>query len=271
MGLVLTKLKNKIKKFIASDKVFPENINLIELFSGYKNAIILGSSPSVNKLDLKGFNSDFVITMGNFYEHPEINQINPKVHIFAASHPPITEKVLTDWWTRCNEILPKTTVLLIEKRDKGIAEKIFRNRTIFYYSYGGSLPIDFTKKIMSPWSVTMVALQLAIYCKIQNISFLGIDHDWQNISNYTHFYSHDKPCLEYYLIENKIDFKYPESLKRLPKEKLYKEYELYQQYEKLKKEAEKESLTIKNADPFSLFDVFEFDRRNDLIKMGTNE
>lgn len=268
---LLKKIKNKIQSGFTSDILFPENKKLITMFSDYKNAIILGSSPSINQLDLKGFSDDFVITMGNFYEHPEINQINPKVHIFAASHPPITEKVLTDWWMRCHKILPKTTILLIEKRDKKLADRVFIGRQIFYYSYGGNFPIDFTKSIMSPWSVTMVALQLAIYCKNKNISILGIDHDWQNISNYEHFYSHDKPCLEYYLIENEIDFKYPESLKRLPKEKLYKEYELYQQYEKLKKEAEKESLKITNADPFSHFDVFEFDKRNDLIKMGTNE
>ena len=131
---LLKKIKNKIQSGFTSDKLFPENKKLITMFSDYKNAIILGSSPSINQLELKGFNKDFVITMGNFYEHPEINQINPKVHIFAASHPPITEKVLTDWWERCNEILPSTTTLLIEKRDKSVAEKVFKNRTVFYYS-----------------------------------------------------------------------------------------------------------------------------------------
>lgn len=268
---LLKKIKNKILFKFKSEKKFPENIKLIEMFSVYKNAIILGSSPSINKLDLKGFNSDFVITMGNFYEHPEINVISPKVHIFAASHPPITEKVLTDWWMRCNAILPKTTVLLIEIRDKKIAEKVFLDRQIFYYSYGGELPVDFTKNIISPWSVTIVALQLAIYCKIKNISLMGIDHDWQNLMEYSHFYSHNNPCLEYYLIENKINFKYAESLKRLPKERLYKEYELYQQYEKLKLEAEKDLIVITNSDPFSQFDVFEFDKRNDLIMSSRNE
>lgn len=268
---LLTKIKNKIKALIKSDRVFPENIKLIEMFSGYKNAIILGSSPSINKLDLKGFNSDFVITMGNFYEHPEINVISPKVHIFAASHPPITEKVLTDWWMRCNAILPKTTVLLIEIRDKKIAEKVFIDRQIFYYSYGGELPVDFTKNIISPWSVTIVALQLAIYCKIKNISLIGIDHDWQCIKPYLHFYDHEKPSLEYYLKKEGIKISYEEQKQPFPKSRLYREYELYQQYEKLKLEAEKNLTTITNSDPFSQFDVFEFDRRNDLIMSIRNE
>ena len=267
---LLTKLKTKIKFLIKSDKLYPENENLIAMFSAYKNAIILGSSPSINQLDLKGFNNDFVITMGNFYEHPEINQINPKVHIFAASHPPITEKVLTDWWTRCNEILPKTTVLLIEIRDKKIAEEVFVGRQMFYYSYGGELPVDFTKSIMSPWSVTIVALQLAIYCKNKNISLMGIDHDWQCIKPYLHFYDHTKPSLEYYLKKEGIKISYEEQKQPFPKSRLYREYELYQQYEKLKNEAEKDKIVITNADPFSHFDVFEFDRRNDLITDRSN-
>lgn len=260
-----------MKAVLKSEVLYPDNKQLINLFSKYKKAVILGSSPSINQLDLKGFCDDFVITMGNFYEHPEINQINPKIHIFAASHPPITEKVLIDWWSRCNEVLPQKAMLLIEIRDKQIAEKVFANREVFYYSYGGNLPIDFTKAIVSPWSVTIVALQVAIYCKIQNISLLGIDHDWQCIKPYLHFYDHAKPSLEYYLKKENIKISYEEQKQPFPKSRLYREYELYQQYEKLKVEAEKKSLSITNADPFSHFDVFEFNRRNDLIKIEENE
>lgn len=262
---LLTKIKNKIKALIKSDRVFPENIKLIEMFSAYKNAIILGSSPSINQLDLKKNKDDFVITMGNFYEHPEINQIDPKVHIFAASHPPITEKVLTNWWLRCHEILPKSTSLLIEIRDKLVAEKVFKDRVIYYYSYGGTLPVDFTKKILSPWSVTIVGLQLAVYCNIKKITLLGINHDWQCLQPYTHFYDHDKPSLEYFIKKEGIKISYEEQKQPFPKERLYREYELYQQYEKLKKEATDLGLQIVNGDPFSHFDVFPFEKRTDLI------
>lgn len=256
------KIKNKIKSIFKSDKLFPENKKLVSLFSNYEKAIILGSSPSINQLNLKGFSDDFVITMGNFYEHPDINEINPKVHIFAASHPPITEKVLTDWWTRCHEILPKATVLLIEKRDKIIAEKVFVGRQVFYYSYGGNLPVDFTKKILSPWSVTIAALQVAVYCKIKDIRLLGINHDWQCVKPYLHFYNHEEPSLEYFLKKEGVKISYEEQKQPFPKERLYREYELYQQYESLKKEAAKSNLKIYNADPFSHFDVFPFNFNN---------
>ena len=69
-----------------------------------------------------------------------------------------------------------------------IAKEIFADRKIFFYSYGGSLPVDLTKKILSPWSVTVVGIQLAIYCKIPKIILLGVNHDWQCIKKYTHFY-----------------------------------------------------------------------------------
>lgn len=267
----LKKIKNKIISFLGLNLLFPENKKLIDLFSSYENAIILGSAPSINQLDLKSFSNDLVITMGNFYEHPEINEIDPKIHIFAATHPPITENVLLDWWNRCYQILPKSTILLIEIRDKYIAEKIFHDRKIFYYSYGGELPINFTKKIISPWSVTIVALQLAIFSNVKKISLLGVDHDWQCTRPYLHFYDHNKPSLEYYLKNSNIKISYEEQKQPFPKERLYREYELYQQYEILKQYAEKKGVIIVNADPFSHFDVFEFDRRNDLIKRETNE
>lgn len=246
---------NKLK----TSRLFKKNIALKIIFSNYEKAIIFGSSPSINKIDCTRFKDDFVITLGNFYEHPDIEKINPKVHVFAASHPPITEKVLRDWWTRCNEILPQKTMLLIEKRDKKIAEEIFTHRKVFFYAYGGNLPINFTKRILSPWSVTIVALQLAIFCRIKEIKLLGVNHDWQCIQPYTHFYSHEGPSLEYYLKKEGIRISYEEQKQPLPKERLYREYELYQQYEDLKKEAEKLNLKIVNADPYSHFDVFAFE------------
>jgi len=266
---MVKKIINKVKLFFLSQKIYPENKKLLSLFSSYNEVIILGSAPSINQLNLKKIKEDFVITMGNFHEHPDIHEINPKIHIFAASHPPITEKVLIDWWTRCNEKLPQSTKLLIEKRDKLIAQKVFKERELYFYSYGGNLPIDFTKRILSPWSVTIVALQLAIYCKIKNISFLGINHDWQCIQPYLHFYDHKKPSLEYYLKRENIAISYEEQKLPFPKERLYREYELYQQYEILKREAEKNKLKIVNSDPFSMFDVFDFNKRNDFILNST--
>lgn len=262
---IFLKIKNKIRSKFVSQELFPENKLLPELFGSYTQAVLLGSGPSISNLDLTVFKDDFVITMGNFYEHPDIEKINPKIHIFAASHPPITEKVLIDWWTRCHEVLPKQTPLLIEKRDRETAQQVFKGRKLFFYSYGGTLPVDFTKSILSPWSVTLVGLQLAVYCKIPKILLFGINHDWQCIQPYTHFYDHEKPSLEYYVKREGIKISYEEQKQPFPKERLYREYELYQQYESLKKEAELLGLQIANGDPFSHFDVFPFEKRTDLI------
>jgi hypothetical protein len=261
-------LKRKYLKFVKNPyKLLKRNIELKEEFSKYDKAFILGSAESVNKLDLIKYGKDLVITVGNFYEHPKIEQINPKIHIFAASHPPITNEALKNWWTRCNEILPKSTPLLIEKRDELIANEVFKNRKIYYYSYHGHFPIDFTKPIMSPWSVTIVALQLAIYCRIKKVGLIGVNHEWQCIKPYKHFYDHKKPSLEYYLHKAGIENSYDKQKPPLPKERLYKQYELYQQYETIKREAEQLNIEIFNADPYSNFDVF---KRIEYDKFGTN-
>ncbi|MCA0131977.1 hypothetical protein [Winogradskyella alexanderae] len=264
---MIERIKRRIRRILNNPyKLYSNNEELKSLFSGYKQAVIFGSSGSIKKLNLTSFANDFGITVGNFFEHPDIQKINPKIHIFAASHPPITKGVLKDWWTRCNHILPKNVPLLIEKRDKEMADLVFDNRKVYYYSYGGQLPIDFTKPVISPWSVTLIALQLAIYCEIPRIGIFGVNHDWQCIKPYTHFYDHDKPSLEFYLHKAGIEIAYEKQKQPFPKERLYKEYELYQQYETLKLEAEKNGIKIYNYDPFSDFDVFEFDKKLEIIK-----
>lgn len=265
MKKIITRIKKGIKSYFTSPYIYKENKILKTKFGQYNQAIVLGSSPSISNFDLSKFNNDFVITMGNFFEHHDIEKINPKIHVFAASHPPITEQVLTNWWKRCHEILPKETCLLVEKRDEKIALEVFNDRSVYFYSYGGNLPVDFTKKIMSPWSVTIVGLQLAIYCKIPKITLLGINHDWQCVQKYTHFYDHEKPSLEFFLKKEGIKISYEEQKQPFPKERLYKEYELYQQYENLKVAADSLDLKIYNGDPFSNFDVFPFEKRFDII------
>lgn len=263
---MIRKLRWKLYKLINNPyKLYQKNSELKDKFSKYSNAIILGSASSINKLNITKFTEDLVISVGNFYEHPQIEEIKPKIHIFAASHPPITKEVLTEWWKRCSKVLPKSTILLIEKRDRTVAEMVFKNHNIYFYSYSGSLPVDFTQPIMSPWSVTIVALQLAIYCRTKTIGLIGVNHDWQCIKPYTHFYDHDKPSLEYYLHKAGIEISYEKQKQPFPKERLYKEYELYQQYEALKLESEKLGLKIYNYDPFSDFDVFEQDKQLQLI------
>lgn len=265
MIVFLKKIRNKIKNRLKSPYIHKENKELREKSSHYNQAVILGSGPSINNLNVTVFKDDFVISMGNFFEHPLIEQINPKIHIFAASHHPITEKVLKDWWNRCHAVLPKNTPVLIEEKDRKVALDVFKERKVYIYSYGGCIPVDFTKKIMSPWSVTIVGLQLAIYCKIPKIALLGINHDWQCVQKYAHFYDHEKFSLEFFLKKEGIKISYEEQKQPFPKERLYREYELYQQYESLKKEAETLNLHVVNADPFSHFDVFPFEKRQDII------
>lgn len=254
---LLIKIKYRIKNYLNISYSRKENLELKTLFSKYKRAVILGSSPSIRKLNLLDFEHDFVISMGNFYEHPDIIKIKPKIHIFASSHIPITEEVLRIWWQRCNDILPSHIPIMVANKDISIAKEVFVGRKIFEYSYGGALPVDFTKKIISPWSVALIGLQLAIYCKTSEIILLGVNHEWQCIQPYMHFYEHQKPSLEYYLKLAKIKIPYEKQRSPLPKENLYQAYELYQQYENLKEYAQKQNIEIYNGDPFSGFDVFK--------------
>lgn len=265
--MLIDKIKTRIRKWQAKPYANPKNKQLQEKFGDLKKCYILGSSPSINKFDLTKLDKgSMIISMGNFYEHEEIEKIQPSIHIFAASHPPITTKVLTDWWLRCEERLPKGTPVLVSEKDREVAINVFKNREVFTYAYGGGFPIDFTKTIIAPWSVSVLALQLGVYCKIDSIGLLGIDHDWQCIKPYRHFYDHSKPSLEYYLNNEGIKISYEEQKQPFPKERLYREYELYQQYESLKLYAEKNGMFIYNGDVYSNFDVFEKKPLQNIVK-----
>jgi len=254
---ILKKIKSKIKSLFTKEYRNIENEELLEKYGNRKRCYILGSSTSINDLKLSNLQDGLIISMSNFHEHSDINQINPDIHVFSASHPPLTPSVLENWWSRSNDLLPLRTTVLLEKRDLISANKIFKNRKFYSYSYGGNFPIDFTKNIKSPGSVAQVALQLAIYLNIKEINLIGINHDWQRLKPYRHFYSHDKPSLEYYLYNEGIKIHYEEKKDHLPKEFLYSDYNLYMTYEKFKEYAESKGIQIYNIDPFSTFDVFQ--------------
>lgn len=256
---VFLKIYQRLKFLAAPKYKNNKNKELKQLAKGFKRTIIFGSSETINDIDITKFANDFVITVGNFHEHPDIDVLNPNIHIFAASHPPITSEVLASWYKRCDERLPVKTPVLVECRDMEVAQECFKNRKIYVYKYGYSnnFPVDFTKEIMSPWSVSIVALQLAIFVQSSEIYLLGINHDWQCIKPYLHFYDHSNPSLEYYLGEAGVEIAYEIQKQPFPKERLYREYELYQQYETLKKEAKIENIDIFNGDSNSTFDVFE--------------
>lgn len=255
----LKRIKKQLIKVLGKDVIHPQNNELLNIFSGFKTAHILGSAPSINKIDLKRFDeNDLVISMGNFHEHRDILEINPQIHIFAASHSPITEEVLEKWWLRSHNRLPQETVILAEKKDMQTAKTAFKGRKVYYYSYGGEFPIDFTKRVVSPGSVAQIAMQLCVYLNVNTINFYGINHDWQKLKPYKHFYDHSKPSLEYYLNEASIVIPYEQMKPPLPKKSLYYDYHLYQGYEQIKVQAESKGLNIFNADSSSHFDVFEF-------------
>ncbi len=256
---VLKKIIAKVRYYVVKKPRFMANKNLLTRFSKYRKAVMLGSGPSINKFDLTNFSDDtMVISMGNFYEHPEINEINPSIHIFAASHSPITEVVLINWWSRCHEVLPLSTPIMVEKRDQIIAERIFKDREVFVYSYGGSFPVDFTKQVKSPYSVSQVAMQLGMYLNYKKMYFFGIDLHWRLLEPYLHFYSHESPSLEYYLKEENILIPYEEK-KDYSKKTLYYVNKVYESYEELNNEAKQNNITIVNANINSQFDVFPYE------------
>ncbi|WP_299130595.1 hypothetical protein [uncultured Winogradskyella sp.] len=254
----LKRLKKKINAILGRDILFPQNKVLEHLFSSYSTGYILGSAPSINQLDLTKLDKkSLVISMGNFHEHKDIKIINPQIHVFAASHSPITEEVFRNWFKRAELKLPKQTIIMVEIKDFELAKQIFKARDVYPYAYGGELPIDFTKRIISPTTIPMIAIQLGYYIGLEELNLLGIDHNWQNTEGYLHFYSHDEPSLEYYLKESGVIRDTLAFKGRQSKERLYSFYKTYKLFESFKNLNNNRNFKIFNADPNSYFDAFD--------------
>ena len=232
-----------------------ENKSLKQLSRQRDRVYILGTSENMLSYDLSQLRDEALITVGNFFEHPQTQELVPDLHVFAGSHPPITHTVWKAWMTRAHEVLPASTIIAVQYKDFEISDSVMPQRTLHHYQTGGT-GIDFTQPVIAPWSVTVLALQLALYSGFKDIRLLGVNHDWQCCKPYRHFYDHDSPSLEYYLAQEGIIPSYEKQKQPFPKERLYKEYTLYQQYEHLAGLAASKNVTITNVDPKSHFDVF---------------
>jgi len=257
---MIKKVYSKVRTRFKSKELFPENEELLRLFGSKNKGYILGTSESILKFDLTALEKDALkISVGNFYEHADIEKIRPSIHIFAASHPPITPKVLRNWWSRCHEVLPLKVPILVALEDREVALQSFPGRAVYFYKYGGDFPIDFRTKILAPWSVSVLVVQLSLFLRTKQTFLLGVDHDWRHMKPYQHFYSHEEPCLEYYLYKEGLykSLKTPTKMNIPPKSSLYKFYELYQQHEQLRTYSEEIGLKVYNGDLSSIFDVYD--------------
>jgi hypothetical protein len=241
-------LRSKNKKFLQKNK---------ELEGKYegKKCFIIATGPSIKNQDLKQLKGQLTLSVSSFFLHPDFSVVKPAYHIFAASHPPITEEQYAKVFNDAEKYFPEGQNVVISITDKHIVDtyKCFEKQNIFYYSLGSrqlsdTAKIDFTKQISIIQTSPHIAIQLALVLGVKEINLVGCDHDWiLHVGETKHFYDEKKSVL--------TQTGYNEWSKDLGVE--FEAYvKLWNVYKRLRSYTAKRDITIINCTEGGMLDLF---------------
>jgi hypothetical protein len=224
-----------------------------------KTCYILACGPSINEMDLSKLKGEDCISVSNFFVHPLYNEIQPKYHIFAPTHPPIIDEQYNSWIEDFHQKTKFETKIFLNSLDKSITDNVDVSKNIsrYYYELTDIMPdlfddIVLEKPLPKIQTVVHIAIYTAISLGYKEICLLGIDHNWiLNYGHSQHFYE-EKDNL---LVKNG----YQEFNDTYDLEGEFKSYlNLWQLYKSIRSKFVVNGLVkIYNLTPNSMLDVFE--------------
>jgi len=243
---------------ITQKAILAENVSLQNVHAG-KRCFIVGTGSSIKKQDLKLLKNELCIGLNEFFLHEDYREIKPKYLAFSGFgiHNVPTEKHLV-WYKNYEQTLNGISTPLINICDYNFIRKnqLLENSGVKFMNYLNSFDklsengIDATNDLYASSSVSVMALQLAIYMGFSEIFLVGFDHDWllrMFDKQPTHFYNHDKSII--YKGHNEV-----EGITVLSE--LTSNANLFSNYTFLKSFADKKNIRIFNATEGGMLDVF---------------
>ena len=229
-----------------------------------ERCFIIATGPSIKTQDLTSLEGEFCISVSNFFVHPAIDQIRPRYHVFARSHPPITPEQYAAWLREADQRLPAETRILMAAHDYALVphQRLFTEREVFYYAGVGDFPVDFTRFIPPIQTIVHLALYLAMYLKVKKVYLLGCDHSWlwhHKVSQ--HFYEEKEHEMvrqghNEWALADDLETQF---LSYARNWKIYKE---------IRRHAAVQGMQIFNATPDSYLDLFPCVHLEDIVTHG---
>lgn len=232
-----------------------------------KRCFILATGPSLTKIDIRLLKDEYCIGVSNFYLHPQYAIIKPKYYCIAPFHFPLTENFWFEWMKEIDKRTDDMTNYFFSVNDffRCTQKNLFVNRELFFLDFSGSSInnsnkkiIDLQKPLLSPQSVPIMALMVAIYMGFSKIYLIGVDHD--HLLHYgksMHFYNESETVASNLSVDE---------WSNLNLEKEFKNHViLWEQYRKIKEIAEKQGNQIFNATEGGLLDVFTRVKLSDVL------
>lgn len=240
--------------------ILARNAPLRASYSG-RRCFIVGTGPSLNSQDLLPLKDELVLALNSFYLHRDATRIRPRFHVISglALHPHMGDKGV-QWLREIEERVGESTLFLnIEDRDVVAREGLFGECNVHYLCFRGdwnNLPaagLDASGLLYPFQSVSVMALQVALYLGFGPIYLLGLDHDWvirKAERSATHFYD-----MEDSVLLNGTRNEWDECRDDWERE-FWSNWSLWHQYKVLKAVADREGLVIRNATAGGILDVF---------------
>lgn len=285
-----------MKKFIKNNFVTPSVVhsrflsykyNYINKFnsclkfkniSKNKDCVILGTGPSINEIDISKFANTYTFSLNLFLKHEQINLLKKNTIVIAPIHTPLTFDVYKYAFSTIINKKIESNIFLGESLYEYNLYNFFKEnhkydeikKQIYYLNYFSSMILsnkninnsfihDISKgPLYSPRQNLSVALQLAYYMGFKNVYLYGVDMDAikKNKDYHDHFYSKHE---EFELNDDPLYLK-NKSMRTRGRFKWF--YNLWNEFELLKKFYEENGMKIFNSNPNSYLNVFDFKEYN---------
>lgn len=245
---------------IAEMKFLQNNLKFKDCHKG-ERCFILACGPSIKQQDLTLLKGETCIAVSNFHVHKDYDIIRPRYHcvpdVLGGHKGVVTEEYAVKWFREIEERTGQS-VMFLSAGDKEWIERhgLFRNKEVAYLYFGGGWDdiertgIDLTRSVPGVWSVSVMALAIAVYMGFKDICLLGCDHDWiLHYGTSAHFYAEDESILatrpgydEWWIQDLGATFE--------------SQAGLWRQYKSIQRLAIDEDINVFNATEGGLLDVF---------------
>lgn len=183
----------------ASEKLLLQNLESRNRHQG-ERCFILGAGSSIKQQDIRRLKDEFVISVSNTFVHPDYSFIQPRYHVlphirYGHKNFYPDEKFVS--WLRSMEVGTLQAEIFLHIGDRSLIEDngLFKNRIINWVEYcdwdgDKNFPINLAQ-VPHIWSVSELAITIALHLGFEKIYLIGFDHDWFN-GPLVYFYDHSK-------------------------------------------------------------------------------
>lgn len=163
-----------------------------------ERCFILGAGSSIKQQDIRRLKDEFVISVSNTFVHPDYSFIKPRYHVLPHiryGHQIYYKDEEFAKWLRSMEVATHNAEMFFHIGDRDLIQGygLFKDRVIHWVNYcdwhgDTSHSVDLSR-IPHIWSVSELAITVAIYLGFDKIYLIGFDHDWFN-GPLVYFYDH---------------------------------------------------------------------------------